>query len=478
MKKKILAYGLFVFLLIITIGSFGFISVWAQDYEYDSEEDVLYLNLIHGVISKDMVISEENVVIAEDLYIPQGYTVTVTGSITVMGDIYVFGTLNNQGTINGSTIYALHYNSMMSAGKYDYGYFKNTGKVDVDELNITDQYLDIKIPPTKHIWDSGEITYEPLCEDVGEKVYKCTICEEEKIEDIPATGHKWALRYDSGNKYDLYCTECEEYSKYPACKNKDGYYYVFEKKVNGIFMHSVYDKNAKLIRKEKCTPFEWDEDVYGHSATCKCRVEVIFNQKHTLVSKINKSYAPDFGLITKRCKICKEIIFQRLIYPAKSVEMSKKAYVYNGKNHKPKITVKDSQGKKISPDNYTVIYSNNRNIGKATALIKFKGEKYGGKLKKTYIIKPQATKIYKSAITSNKMQLKWKKKKNIDGYEIQYALNKKFKKGSVKSIDKKAKISSVKIKNVKPNKKYYIRIRTYKKVNGKKYYSDWRNANC
>ena len=69
--------------------------------------------------------------------------------------------------------------------------------------------------------------------------------------------------------------------------------------------------------------------------------------------------------------------------------------------------------------------------------------------------------------------IKWKKKTNIAGYQIQYSTNSKFKKGKKTIKIKKAKTVSKKITGLKPSKKYYVRIRTYKIVNKKTYYSSW-----
>ncbi len=89
-----------------------------------------------------------------------------------------------------------------------------------------------------------------------------------------------------------------------------------------------------------------------------------------------------------------------------------------------------------------------------------------------------ATNIPSTTITSVKTKreaftIKWKKKKNIAGYQIQYSTNSKFKKGNKTIKIKKAKTVSKKITGLKPSKKYYVRIRTYKIVNKKTYYSSW-----
>ena len=79
-----------------------------------------------------------------------------------------------------------------------------------------------------------------------------------------------------------------------------------------------------------------------------------------------------------------------------------------------------------------------------------------------------------TTITSVKSQskaftVKRKKKSGITGYQIQYSTNSKFKKGNKSIKIKNAKTRSKKITKLKSNKKYYVRIRTYK---GKKY-SKW-----
>lgn len=74
------------------------------------------------------------------------------------------------------------------------------------------------------------------------------------------------------------------------------------------------------------------------------------------------------------------------------------------------------------------------------------------------------------------VKVTWKKVKGIKGYQIQYSTNKKFKKGNKTITVKSAKSTSATIKKLKSKKKYYVRMRTYKIVNGKKVYSAWSKA--
>ena len=80
-----------------------------------------------------------------------------------------------------------------------------------------------------------------------------------------------------------------------------------------------------------------------------------------------------------------------------------------------------------------------------------------------------------SKITSRKkgFSVKWKKVNSTTGYQIQYATDSKFTKNKKTVGFKGAKTTSKTIKGLKGNKKYYVRIRTYKTVKGTKCYSPW-----
>ena len=72
-------------------------------------------------------------------------------------------------------------------------------------------------------------------------------------------------------------------------------------------------------------------------------------------------------------------------------------------------------------------------------------------------------------VKGKKISAKWKKVKGAKGYQLQYALSKKFKKK--KSIQtKKTKYT---IKKLKKKKTYYIRVRAYKMNGKKKVYGKW-----
>lgn len=72
--------------------------------------------------------------------------------------------------------------------------------------------------------------------------------------------------------------------------------------------------------------------------------------------------------------------------------------------------------------------------------------------------------------------VRWKINKKATGYEVQYTTDKKFKKSVKKVTIKKNKTVSTTVKKLTKKKTWYFRIRAYKTVSGKKYYSKWSSA--
>ncbi len=105
---------------------------------------------------------------------------------------------------------------------------------------------------------------------------------------------------------------------------------------------------------------------------------------------------------------------------------------------------------------------------------------------KTTIVKanPLSTKVkgFKATAGKRKLTLTWKKKTGIDGYQLQISTSSKFKTKQTYNIGKnktKKVIKKYKGKKLKAKKKYYMRIRAYKKVTNAdgtvtKKYSKWK----
>ncbi|MDO4977827.1 MAG: fibronectin type III domain-containing protein [Eubacteriales bacterium] len=92
---------------------------------------------------------------------------------------------------------------------------------------------------------------------------------------------------------------------------------------------------------------------------------------------------------------------------------------------------------------------------------------------KQVVMKPKAVSVKKVSASKDSFTLQWKKgEKGVTGYQIQYSLKSNFTGKKTVTI-KSAKTVKKKIGKLKSKKKYYIRIRCFKTVSGKKYYSVW-----
>ena len=80
-----------------------------------------------------------------------------------------------------------------------------------------------------------------------------------------------------------------------------------------------------------------------------------------------------------------------------------------------------------------------------------------------------------SSVTNSgkkKMTIKWGEVDGADGYELQYSKNKNFKSGVIKKT-LKSTATKASYRKLSKNKTYYVRMRSYVKVNGQKKYSGW-----
>ena len=156
-----------------------------------------------------------------------------------------------------------------------------------------------------------------------------------------------------------------------------------------------------------------------------------------------------------------------------TISLNKTKYLYNGKVQKPSVIVKDSRGNKVHKSNYKVAYSKGcKAVGKYTVEINLK-DNYTGKITKSFEIVPKGTSIFQTTARSKGFVVSWKRQATqTTGYQIQYSSNSKFSSAKIITVAKSRTVSRV-IAKLKGNKKYYVRIRTYKMSKGKKYYSPW-----
>ena len=183
------------------------------------------------------------------------------------------------------------------------------------------------------------------------------------------------------------------------------------------------------------------------------------------------------GAMDKICSICGDKK-SSAIYAAKNIKLSAAGYIYDGKAKKPAVTIRDSKGNKLkNGTDYKLTYAGGRkNVGSYGITVKFLG-KYGGTAKKSFTIYPRPTSLAKLTPKAKGMAISWKKQpKQISGYEVAYSTSSKFAKKATKSVTVNKGKTAKTIARLKGKKRYYVRIRTYMSVKGKKYYSSWSKA--
>lgn len=332
---------------------------------------------------------------------------------------------------------------------------------------------------------------------------------------VPASGHKKGepvtenrveAKVGVDGSYDkvVYCTRCkEELSRekvvIPALKEPDK-----EEPTEKPTEKPTETPTEKPTEKPTETPTETptEKPVHKHSyvlkktteATCMKEGEKIYScacgdsytekiakKSHTPEKKLTPAKPGSNGKNVTICSVCKTVLKQDTIYAPKTLKLSKERYVYDGKVKKPGIKVTDSKGKVISGSAYKISYQNSKNVGKATVTVKFRGN-YTGTLKKTFEICPKGTSISNVKAGKKSFSVKWKKQTSqTSGYEIAYATDTSFSKKKTKTVVIKSnKTISKEIKGLKPGKKYYVKVRTYKEIKSGtkkvKIYSDWSNT--
>lgn len=153
--------------------------------------------------------------------------------------------------------------------------------------------------------------------------------------------------------------------------------------------------------------------------------------------------------------------------------MKLSAQTYTGKALYPNVTITNGNIILKKGTDYTLTYTNNKNVGNGKVTIAFKGN-YTGAKAVLFKINPPKTSLTKATIRKKDITVYWKKQaKQTTGYQIQYSTNKLFKKGNKAVTVSKTGTTSKKITGLKRKTLYYVRIRTFKKIGKTMYYSGW-----
>ena len=165
--------------------------------------------------------------------------------------------------------------------------------------------------------------------------------------------------------------------------------------------------------------------------------------------------------------------------PLIKASLSTKAYYYDGKAKKPSVTAKYN-GKTIanaitsSTGNVGLSYASGRKLP-GTYKVTVTGKRYPGVTALKFKIKIKPTTIKKLKAKKNGFTLTATKQasKYVTGYQLRYSTKSDMSNSQKVMVSSSNKKVTKTIKKLKSNKTYYVQVRTYKKINGKKYYSGW-----
>lgn len=116
-----------------------------------------------------------------------------------------------------------------------------------------------------------------------------------------------------------------------------------------------------------------------------------------------------------------------------------------------------------------------RSVGKTTIVVTAKETENFNRTVKAVTVKvvPKGSRITSLKVNrAGKIIVKWPANSKVTGYQIGYSKNRDFTDMSKVTVSKKAS-KHVTLKKVKDKGTYYVKMRTYKKVNGVKYFSSW-----
>ena len=239
----------------------------------------------------------------------------------------------------------------------------------------------------------------------------------------------------------------------------------------------VYMEYAKHVH----SPGDWVSDSGSHWKVCSVCDEKVDTAVHTAGSWIVDKEATDVteGSRHMECTVCHYVMKTEVIPAGKvSIEsaeakLSASSYAYTGAVKRPAVTVKDGDKELVEGTDFAVSYSNNKYVGTAKVIIKGIGA-YTGEIEKTFKINPSKVTLSKvSKVSSGKFKAAWKKHSTqTTGFQIRYSTSSTFKTYKTVTVSGKSAVSKT-VSKLKKGKKYYVKVRAYKTVNGTRYYGSW-----
>ena len=365
-------------------------------------------------------------------------------------------------------------------------------------------YKDSTTKATGHSYGNSVVTKQPTCTSEGTAIKTCTKCNATVTEKLPAKGHTAvtdkgypATCTTAGKTDGSHCSVCNTVIKVQTVINATGH------KSSGWIVDKTASIGVKGSKHKECTvckkvletaeipalsrisiskasvtlstsTYAYDGKAKKPGVTVKLNGKTLKNGTDYTVSysnntKVGTAKVTITGKGNYTGSVSKTYSIKNNFKKATVSGISTKAFT--GKNITQSITVKYNGKTLKKGTDYTVSYSNNKNIGTATVKIAGKGS-YTGTITKTFKINPAKQEIQKLTAKSKAFFVDWAQKGSATGYEIQYATNSKFTSAKKVTITNN-KTDKTTISKLSGKKKYYVRVRSYTTVKGTKYYGAW-----
>ena len=207
----------------------------------------------------------------------------------------------------------------------------------------------------------------------------------------------------------------------------------------------------------------------GHAVSGTATITKSVTAKATTTKNGNIRYTATAKVDGKTYTSTKNVSIPKI----STVTLSYTSKAYTGKALTPTVKVKLSSGAFLAASSYTVTYKNNKSVGSASVVVKFKGN-YSGSVTKTFKILPPKTSLKSLTAQSKGFTVNWTKQATqTTGYQIMYSTSSSFASNNKTVTISKNSTVTHKVTKLIAKKKYYVKIRTYKTVGSTKYYSTW-----
>lgn len=229
---------------------------------------------------------------------------------------------------------------------------------------------------------------------------------------------------------------------------------------------------------------QWTSDATNHWHECECgeKSDLSAHQFQWIIDREATTTAN--GLKHQVCTICgyqtAPVTIPKKSAPTVTVKDS--TITVSNKNQTTKLDVKADKDAKLTykSDNKSVKVDKNGKVtiaknfvGKATITVTATSGGAKTTQKVTITVNPKGT-TFRAVYNGKGRKLKayWNRNSQVDGYQLQYGTGKNF--TGCKTVTLKSNQCTGSVRTgLKKNATYYVRIRTYKRVSGKTYYSDW-----